>query len=262
MKRLFFATIFVALALASCQSELPTPAPADTETAAPTSESRRVPTAAPTPRPTFTRTPQPTVTPELPTATVTPAPNEVWVNAPDGLILRTAASATASWVILLKFGQHLVMLESKVGPDASGFTWQNVDTDDGKIGWVSAEYLSRTNPVAATPVAAPVITTTSAITSAVATTSTTTSDVWVTAANGLNLRAQATVASTLIATLSFGQHLAAIGSKTVSDANGIVWQNVRTDDGKAGWVAADFLSSTQPTLTPTPTIKPTTTVTP
>jgi len=71
------------------------------------------------------------------------------------------------------------------------------------------------------------------------------SDVLVNAADALKLRAEANATSTVIRKLGYGTHLTAIGQPTAPDAQGIVWQNVRTEDGQSGWVAAQFVSSTQ-----------------
>jgi uncharacterized protein YgiM (DUF1202 family) len=82
---------------------------------------------------------------------------------------------------------------------------------------------------------------------------TTTSEAWVNAENGLNLREQASVQTKLVTVVKFAQHLTTIETPTPPDADGIRWQQVRTDDSKTGWVAAEFLSATQLTVNPTPT---------
>ena len=70
-------------------------------------------------------------------------------------------------------------------------------------------------------------------------------DVVVNAADGLKLRAEANATSTVLRKLGYGTHLTAIGEPTAADAQGIAWQNIRTADGQSGWVAAQFVSSTQ-----------------
>ena len=74
-------------------------------------------------------------------------------------------------------------------------------------------------------------------------------DVYVNADGGLNLRADAGTAATLIRLLPFGTHLTAVGQPGAPDAAGMAWQNVRTDDGQSGWVAAQYLSSARPQAT-------------
>jgi hypothetical protein len=76
-------------------------------------------------------------------------------------------------------------------------------------------------------------------------------DVWVVAPAGLAFRAQADASAPLIGGLSFGQHLTALGAESGQDATGRTWQQVRTDAGVVGWVAASLsgdrlLSGTQP----------------
>ena len=235
---LFVAIMGSTLLLSACQAG-PAPAPTETATSEPTTE----PAAPPTVPPTWTPTPQPSPTPAdtpTPAATPTPAPAEVWVNAANGLNLRAEAKADAKLVATLKDKQHLVAIGPATAPDAGGITWQNVRTDDGQVGWVSAQFLTKTNP--ASPTSAP----TAAAPAA------STGEAWVSATDGLNLRAQASTTSTLVALLPFGTHLALTGAPTGPDAGGITWQNVRTDDGKIGFVSTQFVSTTKPaTRTPT-----------
>ena len=65
-------------------------------------------------------------------------------------------------------------------------------------------------------------------------------DVWVAAPNGLNLRAEAKASAQLVTTLKDKQHLIALSQPVGPDAGGITWQNVQTDDGKAGWASTQF----------------------
>src|SRR5512135_1754003 len=208
MKRfLFVAIVGLPLLLTACQAG---PAPTPTETA--TSEAVIEPTAIPTrPPPTLTPTPESSPTPAdtpTPAATPTPVPNDVWVDAVNGLNLRAEAKSDAKVVATLKYKQHLAALGTAAAPDASGITWQNVRTDDGQTGWVSAQYLTKTNPAGPTPVpttAAPAAST---------------GEAWVIAADGLNLRAQAATNSTLVALLPYGTHLTLTGARTGPDGSG------------------------------------------
>ncbi len=146
--------LIIGLMLTACQAAAtPTPTPEPTATA----ESTPVP--VPTSAPTFTPqppTPPPADTP-VPAPTATPVPNDVWVNAINGLNLRAEGVATAKLVTTLKDKQHLIALSAPVGPDAAGITWQNVRADDGQVGFASTAFLTTTNPAGsaiATPVAA------------------------------------------------------------------------------------------------------------
>jgi uncharacterized protein YkwD len=247
MKRfLFVAIVGLPLLLTACQAG-PAPTPTETATSEPIIESTAIPTLPSTWTPTSEPSPTPADTP-TPAATPTPVPNDVWVEAVNGLNLRAEAKADAKVVAALKYKQHLAAIAAAVGPDAGGITWQNVRTDDGQTGWASAQFLTRTNPAGPTPVpttAAPAAST---------------GEAWVIAADGLNLRAQAAANSTLVALLPFGAHLALTGAPAGPDAGGITWQNVRADDGKTGFVSAQFISPTKPaTRTPTATAPVTTT---
>lgn len=251
MKRFpFVVGVGLTLLLTACQAD-PTPAPTETATVEPTSAPTLPPTWTPTAQPSATPadTPTPAETPTL-AVTPTPVPEDIWVDAANGLNLRAEARADAPLVATLKHQQHLVVIGPATGPDAGGITWQNVRTDDGQIGWTSAQFLTKTNPTGPTPVpttAAPVASS---------------GEAWVTAATGLNLRAQGALTGTLVALLPLGTHLTLTGAPTGPDANSITWQSVRTDDGKAGFVSTAAISSTKPdTLTPTVTAPVTTTVT-
>lgn len=82
-------------------------------------------------------------------------------------------------------------------------------------------------------------------------------EVYVNSDNGLNLRAAPSATGTVLRTLSPGTHLTAIGSASAPDASGAVWQNVSTDDGQSGWVAAQFLIDRKPvSATPMATSAP------
>ncbi len=259
MQRFLFVVTVVLVAISAltlftgCQSG-PAPAPTETVTVQPTS----APTFTRTPPPTWTPTPEPSPTPAdtpTPAATPTPVPEDVWVDSASGLNLRAEASTTAKSVASLKSKQHLVIIGPATGPDANGITWQNVRTDDGLTGWASAQFLTKTNPAGGTPAptAAPTQAPPTAAPTTAAPPSAASGEAWVNSANGLNLRSQAVATSTVIVVLPFGAHVALTGAPQGPDASGITWQNVRTDDSKTGFVAAQFLSATKPvTTTATP----------
>ena len=247
---LFVVTVVIAASLiAGCQSG-PTPTPTEDASLQPTS----APTFTRTPPPTWTPTAAPSPTPAdtpTPAATPTPVPEDVWVDSASGLNLRAEASTTAKSVASLKPKQHLVVIGPATGPDAAGITWQNVRTDDGLTGWASAQFLTKTNPAGGTP--APTAAATTAPPAATQVPPAAASgEAWVNSANGLNLRSQAVATSTVIVVLPFGAHVALTAAPQGPDAGGITWQNVRADDGKTGFVAAQFLSATKPATTTTP----------
>ena len=87
-------------------------------------------------------------------------------------------------------------------------------------------------PLPPTPVPAPVDTPSPAPTATPVP-----NDVWVNAANGLNLRAEAAATAKLVTTLKDKQHLIALNQPSGPHAAGITWQNVRADDGQVGFVS-------------------------
>jgi dienelactone hydrolase len=74
-------------------------------------------------------------------------------------------------------------------------------------------------------------------------------DQYVNAEDGLNFRAEPNLTGVLKETLPYGTHLTTVGDPTAPDVDGIVWQQVQTDAGQSGWVAALYLTGTQPDLT-------------
>jgi hypothetical protein len=65
-----------------------------------------------------------------------------------------------------------------------------------------------------------------------------TGEVFVTAADGLRLRAQASRSGAELGYVVFGQKLTALGNESAADAQGITWQQVKADSGLIGFVAA------------------------
>jgi uncharacterized protein YkwD len=253
------------LALAACQT--PTPAApqakatatsrpivaAATPTAVPPSPTT-APTIAATPQPTATSTAAPatstatptTVTPTAtptatPTQASTPASREVYINS-DGVNFRDAPATTGNVLQVLTQGTHLTAIDQSTAPDAGGIAWQNVRTDDGRSGWVAATLLSVVTPTPTLPPApsgTPVVTPVAGA-----------GYVYVSAVDGLNLRADHSVTSNVIAQVANGQRLQTNGLGLGPDDQGIKWLNVKTADGLVGWVAADYISTEVPSVEP------------
>jgi hypothetical protein len=77
-------------------------------------------------------------------------------------------------------------------------------------------------------------------------------DVFVIAANGVNLRAQPNTSAASLGGAAYGQHLAALGAESAPDAQAITWQQVKTDAGIVAFAAASqsgerYLSKSTPT---------------
>lgn len=272
MVRLFLFVLLTAF-VAACQSAPPTSAPtaaptrivaAATATARPAATSTALPTAAPTntlpptAAPTIADTPasQPTAAPTAtPTAAPTPATREVYVNSDDGLNLRSDPSSTATLLRTLANGTRLTAIGAANPPDAGGVAWQNVRTDEGQSGWVAAQFLIETKPVAVSPTATPPALPPAPGTTPVVTSIAASGYIYVAAPDGLNLRADKSASSQLLTTLANGQRLQTNGLGFGPDSNGITWLNVKTDNDLLGWVSAAFVTTTVPSVaTPAPAV--------
>jgi formylglycine-generating enzyme required for sulfatase activity len=78
----------------------------------------------------------PQATTQAPVQTTTRG--DVWINADVDLNLRSDPDPTSSLITLERGGSHLIAIGPQVGPDASGYVWQQVRTDSGQLGWVVA----------------------------------------------------------------------------------------------------------------------------
>ena len=272
MVRLFLFVLLTAF-VAACQSAPPTSAPtaaptrivaAATATARPAATSTALPTAAPTntlpptAAPTIGDTPalQPTAAPTAtPTAAPTPATREVYVNSDDGLNLRSDPSSTATLLRTLANGTRLTAIGVANPPDAGGVAWQNVRTTEGQSGWVAAQFLVETKPVAVAPTATPPTLPPAPGATPVVTPIAASGYIYVAAPDGLNLRADKSASSQLLTTLANGQRLQTNGLGFGPDSNGITWLNVKTDNDLLGWVSAAFVTTTVPSVaTPAPAV--------
>lgn len=145
------------------------------------------------------------------------ASNIAWVDSQYGLNLR-AQPVTGAVLRMLADGEQLTVLDHQ-------YDWVQVRTTDGLAGWVSEEFI--TTQGTAAPVETPP-------------TQPTSSKVWVTSADGLNLRAQP-VSGSVLKTLAYGAELTLLGKQ--GD-----WSQVRTSDGSTGWVASAYVSSEKPAV--------------
>jgi len=226
------------------------PNPTTTATSTPTSEPTPLPTTAPTQlaTPTSTPTAAPTATPTVaPTATATPAPTQATAPATrevsvsgDGVNFRDAPGGNVLQV--LAQDTRLTAIGTPTAPDAAGIAWQNVRTAAGQTGWVAAQLLSAVTP---TPTPLPPPSGTPVVTPIAAA-----GYVYVASTNGLNLRADHSASSNIVAQLANGQRLQTNGLGFGPDAQDLKWLNVKTDDGRLGWVAANFVSTEVPSVKP------------
>lgn len=160
----------------------------------------------------------------------------------DGVNLRDAPSTSGNVLQVLSQGTHLTAMDAPTTPDAAGIAWQSVRTDAGRSGWVAAQLLSA---VTLTPTPLPAPSGTPVVTPIAAA-----GYVYVASTNGLNLRADHTASANVIVRLANGQRLQTNGLGFGPDDQGLKWLNVKTDDGKLGWVAADYVSTEVPSVKP------------
>ncbi len=176
------------------------------------------------------------------------------MNSDSGLNLRSEPRSTATLLRILATGARLTAIGAVMEPDANGIAWQNVQTTEGQLGWVAAQFLIETKPVTAAPTSTPP--SISAVdTTPVVTPIATAGYVYVAALDGLNLRADKSASAQLLAMLANGQRLQTNGLGFGPDVNGITWLNVKTDHGLEGWVASSFVTAKVPSVaTPAPAV--------
>ena len=119
----------------------PTPTPGPTSTPTPTSTPSPTPTFSPTPTDTPTPTPTSTSTPTTtPAPTLTPTPVVAVVSGPCGrglFLRRTPGGAIAR---TLREGERVeILYRSETTDDVE---WVQVRDEQGRIGWVAAEYVT------------------------------------------------------------------------------------------------------------------------
>ncbi len=114
----------------------PTPTPSPTPTPAPTPTPTSVPTPTPAPTPTPTPSPTPIPTP-IPTP---PPPSYEVVAATGGRGVNVRASAGLTTIIAALRDGTIVQLTGKTA-DADGSIWKEVILPDGRVGWISANFL-------------------------------------------------------------------------------------------------------------------------
>ena len=224
------------------------PNPTVAPTAAPTQTAAPFPTATPAAAATAsaTLTSTPTAAPPTPTATAASTNSDVYISG-DGTNFRDAPSTGGNVLQVLPQGTHLTAIDAPTTPDAGGIAWQNVRTDDGRSGWVAAQLLSSRASQTPTPVPSPTGTPSAELT---VTPIAPAGYVYVISIAGLNMRADHTVSSNMLATLANGQRLQTNGLGLGPDDQGIQWLNVKTDDGTLGWVAVDYVSTKLPSVSP------------
>jgi cell wall-associated NlpC family hydrolase len=137
-----------------------------------------------------------------------------------GVRLRAGPSTSAD-ILVQDLGQGTRLTALATPPaEADGYRWLNVRTPGGTVGWAAAQFLTPSDsPV--TEVEEP--------------------ERYAVALDGVRMRQQpGTDQPIVIEDLGQGTQLTAVSTEQRS-ADGYVWLEVRTDDGRSGWVARDFL---------------------
>jgi uncharacterized protein YgiM (DUF1202 family) len=181
---------------------------------------------------------------------------EVRVTA-NGVNLREQPSRQAPRVASLTLNQAVQLLEDKTQA-ADGLTWSKIQTAEGQVGWISAAYLSVTEaaaPASAAPTVASTANPAVAASAEPAESATLAPETPATApasaplsgtsarvsAEGVSLRSGPSVSQALLLTLPAGAVLELLPGTSVS-ADNLEWVQVKTQNGKTGWMARKFLA--------------------
>ena len=188
---------------------------------------------------TTTTTPKPTTT-TTKTTTTAAATTTGKVTA-TVLNVRSGAGTSYSVVTKLSKGAVVTILGT------SG-TWYQIKTANGKTGYVSKEYISVITPATTTTTTKTTTTTTKTTTTAAATKKGTVK------ATKLNVRSGAGTSYSIVTTLPNGAVVTILGTSGT-------WYQIKTSDGKTGYVSKEYIVISAATTTTTTTPKPTTTKT-
>ena len=132
----------------------------------------------------------------------------------DSVRIRSAASTSATILTTVNKGQSFKV----IGESTNG--WYNVELSNGTKGYISAQYVSFTPPV----------------TTPQTRTGYSTGD-------NVRIRSAASTSATILTTVNKGQSFKVIGE----NANG--WYNVELSNGTKGYISAQYVSFTAPTVT-------------
>ena len=132
----------------------------------------------------------------------------------DSVRIRSAASTSATILTTVNKGQSFKV----IGENTNG--WYNVELSNGTKGYISAQYVSFTPPV----------------TTPQTRTGYSTGD-------NVRIRSAASTSSTILTTVNKGQSFKVIGESKIG------WYNVELSNGTKGYISAQYVSFTAPTVT-------------
>ncbi len=149
------------------------------------------------------------------------------VRGAQGLAVRDQPNLGLNAQLRLQPGEHMTVYRKF---DSGGVSWLWVKAPNGSYGYARAA--EQGQPLVSTATIPPLDPAHGGATS---------SDRWVSTPTGLNLRQDharsAPFADAQRPALRKGDHLTVIGPTVGPDADGNTWQQVKTDDGRTGWVA-------------------------
>jgi uncharacterized protein YvpB len=144
-----------------------------------------------------------------------------------GLAVRQLPNLGLNAQLRVQPGEHLTVYRKF---DGGGVSWLWVKAPNGSYGYARAA--EQGQPLVGTASIAPLDPAPGGATS---------SDRWISTSSGLNFRRDHARSAPFVddqnRALRLGVHLAAIGPTVGPDAENNTWQQVRTDDGRTGWVA-------------------------
>lgn len=140
----------------------------------------------------------------------------------DWLNLRDGFGLDAPVIDVLPYGTTATVNGYPADGPLDGYTWYLIDTDDGRTGWVAADFVSPAGEPGGDPGGNPGG-------GATATVNT----------DALNIRANVGLGADIIGVLAWGTPVTITGGPINTD--GYSWYEVITD-GPSGWVAGEFLA--------------------
>ncbi len=149
------------------------------------------------------------------------------VSGSQGLAVRNQPNLGLNAPLRLQPGEHLTVYRKF---DSGGVSWLWVKAPNGSYGYARA-----------TEQGQPLVSTTEIPSLDPAHGGATSSDRWVSTPSGLNLRRDHARTAPFVdnqkRAVAKGAHLTILGTTVGPDADGNTWQQVKTDDGRTGWLA-------------------------
>lgn len=155
--------------------------------------------------------------------------------------VRGTASIAGELVTRLSANQQVKVISAQP-TQADGLSWLQVETTDGKTGWVASQFLAPASPAADAPAPAAdsALQTTPEQAAATSTTPAVAAGQARVNGNGVSLRAVPGTQGSLLTTLSNAE--VTILEDKATQADGLTWTKIKTANGTEGWIADQFIS--------------------